>query len=258
MRPESIVPSPELILLSSLLILLTCAAILFYLQQLKRGNITLPWAGESAPTLHLPWPLFVACIVLLVINYFFAPLFLPVAAVFVAGLAAIANGQNPAAFWNLRWRKIPDYLKTALLILPIILLPLYAIALIYDLLLVQLGLPLTSQPAVEKFLQLKNGRELLLFTTNAFLIAPIWEEIAFRGFLYPVLKRKLGRWHAMNATAILFGAMHAHLPTFLPLALLGAVLTLLYEKKASLGYPIALHAIFNACSMLVILTIKST
>jgi membrane protease YdiL (CAAX protease family) len=81
---------------------------------------------------------------------------------------------------------------------------------------------------------------------SAVVVAPIAEEVIFRGFLYPVVKRYSEPWFAAIFTGCLFGVIHFNLMSFPLLALMGIVLVVLYEITGSLWVPIACHAAFNA------------
>ncbi len=78
-------------------------------------------------------------------------------------------------------------------------------------------------------------------------VAPVVEEFFFRGFLYTALRRRLPVVLAALFVGVLFGAVHV--PTgaeaAAPLAFLGFVLCLLYERTGSLYPCIALHALQN-------------
>ncbi|HEY4416183.1 MAG TPA: CPBP family intramembrane glutamic endopeptidase [Verrucomicrobiae bacterium] len=80
------------------------------------------------------------------------------------------------------------------------------------------------------------------------MIAPIGEEIIFRGIFYPWAKRKFSQQIALWGTALLFGAVHANLASFIPLTLLAVVLVWLYEYTGTLLAPIAVHCVFNAAN----------
>ena len=82
------------------------------------------------------------------------------------------------------------------------------------------------------------------------LIAPCGEEVLFRGILYPTVKREYGRHVAVWGTAILFGAIHMNLGSFIPLTLLAVLLVWLYESTGNLIAPILAHAIFNAANFI--------
>ena len=86
--------------------------------------------------------------------------------------------------------------------------------------------------------------------------APIGEEIAFRGYLFPALTRWRGPWIAALLTALLFGAAHVlvYPLVFLPaLAFFGFGACLLFWFTGSLLPSICLHAINNAIAAGVLL-----
>ena len=92
----------------------------------------------------------------------------------------------------------------------------------------------------------------------AILLAPVAEEILFRGILYPAVKQfgfpRLALW----GTALLFAAVHMNAVTFLPLAVLAVVLTALYERTDNLLAPIIAHALFNALNFFTLFLIPQT
>jgi membrane protease YdiL (CAAX protease family) len=84
------------------------------------------------------------------------------------------------------------------------------------------------------------------------LIAPVGEEIIFRGILYPWAKRRFSQPLALWGTAILFGAIHLNLSSFLPLTLLAVLLVWLYEFTGNLLAPIMVHCIFNGVNFILL------
>lgn len=107
----------------------------------------------------------------------------------------------------------------------------------------------SPQPLLE-FLARKAGtsdRILLIFT--AVVVAPLSEELIFRGYLYGVFRRYGGRIPALLLSAALFAAIHAHLPALGGLFVLALALTIVYEFTASLWAPILMHALFNALTV---------
>ncbi len=85
----------------------------------------------------------------------------------------------------------------------------------------------------------------ILIGVIAILIAPVVEEMVFRGILYPTLKHYGFRRAALWGTALLFAAVHLNLATFVPLTLLAIVLVWLYEATDNLLAPIVAHSFFN-------------
>ena len=79
-------------------------------------------------------------------------------------------------------------------------------------------------------------------------VVPVGEEVIFRGILYPAVKRRFSRSIALWSTALLFGAIHLNLASFIPLTLLALLLVGLYEYTGNLLAPIAVHCVFNAAN----------
>jgi len=80
------------------------------------------------------------------------------------------------------------------------------------------------------------------------VIAPISEEVCFRGFLFGGLRRRWSFPVAAIAAGLVFGLLHYSTgwSTVPQLAVLGAVFALVYEKTGSLWPPIIFHALNNA------------
>ena len=81
------------------------------------------------------------------------------------------------------------------------------------------------------------------------LVAPIIEEVLFRGLLSGLLRRHVRPLLAMVAVGMLFGVVHDSPASFLPISLLGFVLCYLYEKTGRLSVPIIAHLIFNGITV---------
>jgi uncharacterized protein len=104
----------------------------------------------------------------------------------------------------------------------------------------------------EKLLeQLGANSSTLLLVASAGLtcvIAPICEEVLFRGYFFPALSNWHGWPLAAVLTGVVFGGVHAGsapLVDLVPLAVLGFGLCLLYRWMGSLYPCIATHAINN-------------
>jgi uncharacterized protein len=87
------------------------------------------------------------------------------------------------------------------------------------------------------------------------VLAPISEEIFFRGFMYGALRTRLSLWSAAAISAAVFSLLHLTSGDFSivpPLMVLGILLAWLYEYTGSLGPPIVLHMINNAIAYTVL------
>ena len=83
------------------------------------------------------------------------------------------------------------------------------------------------------------------------LIAPIAEEVFFRGLLFPMLRARIGVAWGVVLTGALFSIVHAvgsPVEALIVLFVLGAGLCLLYLRTGSLLPCIGLHALNNAIS----------
>jgi membrane protease YdiL (CAAX protease family) len=88
------------------------------------------------------------------------------------------------------------------------------------------------------------------------LVAPVAEELFFRGFLFPALWRRLGWVAAGVVTGLLFGLVHAGgTPAvfLVPLAVLGFLLCALYRWTGSILPGMGVHAFNNALALAVTL-----
>lgn len=84
------------------------------------------------------------------------------------------------------------------------------------------------------------------------VVAPIAEELFFRGYFFVALRNWRGPWLAAVITGLVFGAAHAGAGPILltvPLAVLGSVLCLLYWRTGSLLPCISLHSLNNALAL---------
>lgn len=95
---------------------------------------------------------------------------------------------------------------------------------------------------------LRNGScdavALCMYVASHALLAPLWEETVFRGFLLPSLCRYLPAHGAVCVSALLFAG--AHKSALAPgLLLLGLLLGGVYVRTRSLAAPIALHGLWN-------------
>lgn len=77
------------------------------------------------------------------------------------------------------------------------------------------------------------------------LMAPVMEEVVFRGYLYPVLKRMGGAWLAALTVSIFFAAAHLEGTHLLGRFLLSLILIAAYELTGSLWAPLGIHLLNN-------------
>ena len=93
--------------------------------------------------------------------------------------------------------------------------------------------------------------EQIFFTAFVILLAPVAEEILFRGILYPTIKQAGFPQAALWTTSILFALSHFTAITILPLTFFALVLVALYEITDNLLAPILAHSFFNAANVVI-------
>jgi membrane protease YdiL (CAAX protease family) len=114
----------------------------------------------------------------------------------------------------------------------------------------------TMQDSVRLLQRSADPQVLGLMVFAAVVVAPICEEIIFRGHLHAVLKRYCGLWPAAVASSLVFACAHGNLTAALPLFLFGLLLVLLYEKTGSLWAPMFSHFLFNGATVAVQLAVR--
>lgn len=93
---------------------------------------------------------------------------------------------------------------------------------------------------------------VLMLWVGAGGVAPLAEEIFFRGLVQTMLANVLGeRWVAVVLTSIAFGLVHYPQPHAMPaLIFLSLILGYAYERTGTLIVPVAIHALFNLKTLL--------
>ena len=114
------------------------------------------------------------------------------------------------------------------------------------------GIGAGRQEIVDLFTSSQTLEQRVLIVILAVVVAPISEEFIFRLFLYGVLKRFVGVSAAVVLNALLFAAVHTHLPSLAPLFVLGACFTLAYEWSRSILVSMTMHALFNGVQLIVL------
>ncbi|MBT9259233.1 MAG: CPBP family intramembrane metalloprotease [Clostridiales bacterium] len=89
---------------------------------------------------------------------------------------------------------------------------------------------------------------LVALFVSAGLLAPIGEELYYRGLLLDFL-RPLGTWGAAFLSSLLFGLAHGLLTLLIPLFLVGLVLALLRVYQGTLWPSVMAHSLFNLASL---------
>lgn len=224
-----------------------------------------PWSAKDALFgIFLLWPVSLAAALLVYLLGFIiskiagagVPDVLMIVALagatFIAGITVAwwlgirKRGGSPAdlGFTNVRpWFDIPAAILGEILIL-------IALA-TYGLVLLKLaGQKVPEQPVIELFGRGRFGFALAVIFVV--VLAPIGEEVFFRGFVYSAFKRQWGAGIAIIASSAVFAVFHIEPLLYVPMFLIGAILATLFEHRGSLAPNIALHALNNLLALVVL------
>jgi membrane protease YdiL (CAAX protease family) len=114
-------------------------------------------------------------------------------------------------------------------------------------------LPMPKSTPFDQFFS--KPRDAYLLSAFAITLGPLMEELFFRGFLYPVLKRRLGMVWGIILTALPFGLMHMFQYGYawgvvLVIFIMGVVCTVVREVTGSVASSFLVHVGYNATEML--------
>jgi membrane protease YdiL (CAAX protease family) len=114
---------------------------------------------------------------------------------------------------------------------------------------------LAPDDAPDKLGAASGTTHMLAFAILVAILAPIAEEIFFRGMIFRALKNGIGMWAAAIVSGIIFGSLHIdsfsneRLLQVVPLVVLGVAFAVLYAWTGTLYSTIALHATNNAIAV---------
>ena len=109
----------------------------------------------------------------------------------------------------------------------------------------------TEQLGAEtQFQHLPAPGQMALFALLGTLVAPVGEEIFFRGLIVNALKKRGNVRFRIIVSALLFAVVHVSPLSVLILFGMGLMLAWAYEKTGSLWVPILMHAVNNGLAFL--------
>ncbi|MBQ3513324.1 MAG: CPBP family intramembrane metalloprotease [Lachnospiraceae bacterium] len=94
------------------------------------------------------------------------------------------------------------------------------------------------------------GQNLMIRILSVMIMAPVVEEIIFRGLIFSRLKRGMKTPIAIIISSFLFALMHGQLIWIIYTFVVGLIFAIVFEKTKSLGTSILCHMAFNSVSVL--------
>lgn len=95
-----------------------------------------------------------------------------------------------------------------------------------------------------------SAAQIVFILISMAVVAPVAEEMLFRGLLYHSMRNGMHTQVAMLITNLIFGLSHLDMQRALPLALGGYLLNLLMHKHGSLWSAVIAHGTWNALMVL--------
>ena len=177
--------------------------------------------------------------ILLIASQFL--LYIPIAGC----MFALVEGKYHVRFWQaIRW----NWPRSEWKLLALGAVTFFALGLLQSI------LPMPKDTPFEHLFD--SARDAYLLSIIAVTLGPLMEELFFRGFLYPVLARRMGAAWGIALTALPFGLIH--LPQYgwawgaaLVIFLVGVVCGAVRAVTRSVGASFLVHAGFNGSQMLI-------
>jgi len=100
-----------------------------------------------------------------------------------------------------------------------------------------------------------SGADWALACTALVLIAPLGEEVVFRGFMQQAARASIGPLRASVGIGVFFSLIHLQPHHVIPLAFLGIALCLVFERTGNLLASVWIHALYNGVGLLMAATL---
>jgi membrane protease YdiL (CAAX protease family) len=159
---------------------------------------------------------------------------------------------QPAGTLGLARTRCSSYVG-AMVCIVLAFIPLQAVSVLWTVVLHDLGgFALESQDVVREFREYARQGDavsMICFAAAGVIVAPIGEELLFRGVLHGYLREHWGRLPGAILSGAAFAAVHRSLLGFAPLMILGVLLARIYDRSGSLYPAMLFHAAFNATSL---------
>ncbi|MFA5366943.1 MAG: type II CAAX endopeptidase family protein [Dehalococcoidia bacterium] len=125
-----------------------------------------------------------------------------------------------------------------------------AVASIYNLIMVEVGADSPSSLPSDFVGTWYNWAMLGLF---AIVVAPVAEELFFRGFMLPGISKRFGKGWGIVISAFIFSLVHLQPGALVPIFLLGLLLAWLYIKTKSIWPCIFAHFTYNSIAFVIMI-----
>ncbi len=169
-------------------------------------------------------------------------------------IVGLTNFERPDSGW-FQWKIFPldtairKAIKGWLMIMPLVLLTGWLMNLL-------VGDQGGSNPLLELVLRSRDPIALGLLILTTVVLAPLFEELVFRGALLPVLTREVGVFWGVLVSALVFAMAHLSVGELAPLTVLGLGLALLRLSSDRLFPCVLMHSLWNGVTFLNLLLLS--
>lgn len=117
---------------------------------------------------------------------------------------------------------------------------------------------LSPQPVVELLFDKTQPPVIRYYLiTLAVIIAPVVEEVLFRGIALPALAKHFGPAASIIIVSLFFAAVHFHTESIIALSLLSVAFCVAYICTGTLAVPIVMHSLYNTVAVGTVLLTRS-
>ena len=109
-----------------------------------------------------------------------------------------------------------------------------------------------EQETITMMTSIANPWKYLVCVLIAVVLAPILEELFFRGVVFRFLTGKMSTTLALVSSSALFAMLHFNLDSLLPIFILGCLLGSVYRRTGDIRASIWMHVFFNGFSILLL------
>jgi len=132
----------------------------------------------------------------------------------------------------------------------------YSIA--YRALLLYLQVDTGYQDSIEAIVDPSTSNSVRIYIiAMAIVVAPVVEELFFRGILLPAMIKLMPPTRALIMVSMLFALLHFNIASIVPLFILSASFCLAYIYSGNIMVPVFMHAMFNMINIGVLLLLKN-
>lgn len=104
-------------------------------------------------------------------------------------------------------------------------------------------------PGYDQAATAMTGQPVWLLMASVGILAPIAEELVFRGMVYRRLRDWMAPWLAVLLSSVIFGLYHGNVVQFIYALLTGSLFALMYYRTGTLGAAVAGHVAANLWSL---------